>query len=81
VGESGAVVIQVHPLDAAVIETARAELAGQPDTALKLTIEPMASLPRGSCLVHTGMRLVDASLDTQLLRVGDTLRNRAYRES
>lgn len=81
VGESGAVVIQVHPLDAAVIETARAELTGQPDTALKLTIEPVTSLSRGSCLVHTGTRLVDASLDTQLLRVGDTLKNRAYRES
>ena len=81
VGESGAVVIQAHPLDAAVIEAARAELAGKPDTALKVTIEPVASLPRGSCLVHTGTRLVDASLDTQLLRLGDALRNRAYRES
>ncbi len=81
VGESGAVVIQAHPLDAAVIEMARAELAGQPDTALKLTIEPVASLPRGSCLVHTSTRLVDASLDTQLFRLGDTLRNRTYRES
>lgn len=81
VGESGAVTIQVHPLDAAVIETARADLAGRPDTALKLTIEPVASLPRGTCLVHTSTRLVDASLDTQLLRLGDALRNRASRES
>lgn len=80
-GESGAVVIQAHPLDAAVIETARAELAGQPDTAMKLTIEPVASLTRGSCLVHTSTRSVDASLDTQLLRLGDALRNRTYRES
>lgn len=81
VGEPGAVVIQAHPLDAAVIETARAELERQPDTALKLTIEPVASLPRGSCLVQTGTRLVDASLDTQLLRLGDALKNRAHRES
>jgi flagellar assembly protein FliH len=81
VGESGDVLIQVHPLDAAVIEKARAELAGEPDTALKVTIEPVASLPRGSCLVHTSTRLVDASLDTQLLRLGEALRNRAYRES
>lgn len=81
VGESGSVVIQVNPLDAVVVEAARADLAGQPDTTLKLTIEPVASLPRGSCLVHTGTRLVDASLDMQLLRLGDALRNRAYRES
>jgi len=81
VGESDAVVIQVHPIDAAAIESARTELARQPDTTLKLTIEPVASLPRGSCLVHTSTRLVDASLDMQLLRLGDTLRNRAYHES
>lgn len=81
VGESDAVTIQVHPLDAAVIEAARTELIRQSDTALKLTIEPVASLPRGSCLVHTSTRLADASLDTQLLRLGDTLRNRAIRES
>ncbi|MDH4078557.1 MAG: response regulator [Nitrospira sp.] len=81
VGKSDTLVIQVHPLDAAAIESARTELTRQPDTALKLAIEPVASLPRGSCLVHTSTRLADASLDTQLLRLGDTLRNRAYRES
>jgi flagellar assembly protein FliH len=81
VGKSDTLVIQVHPLDVAAIESARTELTRQPDTALKLAIEPVASLPRGSCLVHTSTRLADASLDTQLLRLGDTLRNRAYRES
>lgn len=81
VGESSAVVIQVHPLDAPVLEAARADMAGHPDSALKVIIEPVASLPRGSCLVHTGTRLVDASLDTQLFRLGDALRNRPYRES
>ncbi|MDH5741423.1 MAG: FliH/SctL family protein, partial [Nitrospira sp.] len=81
VREPGATVIQTHPLDAAVLETVRSELEGQQDIALTLTIEPVASLPRGSCLVHTSTRMVDASLDTQLLRVGDALRNRAHRES
>jgi flagellar assembly protein FliH len=81
VGESDAVLIQAHPLDAAVLEKARAELAGEPGTALKLTIEPVAALPRGSCLVQTAIRLADASLDTQLFRLGDVLKNRAYRES
>ncbi len=81
VREPGALMIQAHPLDAAVLEAVRAELERQRDPALMLTIEPVASLPRGSCLVHTGTRMVDASLDTQLLRLGDALRNRSHRES
>lgn len=81
VQESEGVVIQVHPADAAVLEAVRAELIGRQQVALKLTIEPVASLQRGSCLLHTATRLVDASLDTQLLRLGDVLRNRAHHES
>jgi len=81
VQESDGVVIQVHPADAVVLEAVRAELAGRQQVALKLTIEPVASLQRGSCLLHTATRLVDASLDTQLFRLGDALRNRAHHES
>jgi CheY-like chemotaxis protein len=81
VQESDGVVIQVHPADAAVLEAVRAELAGRQNIALKLTIEPVASLPRGSCVLHTATRLIDASLDTQLSRLGDALRNRAHHES
>jgi flagellar assembly protein FliH len=81
VQESDGVVIQVHPADAAVLEAVRAELTGRQQVALTLTIEPVASLQRGSCLLHTATRLVDASLDTQLLRLGDVLRNRAHHES
>lgn len=81
VQESDGVVIQVHPADAAVLEAVRAELTARHAIALKLTIEPVASLQRGSCLLHTATRLVDASLDTQLFRLGDALRNRAHHES
>ena len=81
VQESEGVLIQVHPADAAVLEAVRAELTGRQNVALKLTIEPVASLPRGSCLLHTATRLVDASLDTQLSRLGDALRDRAPHES
>ncbi len=80
VQEAGGVVIQVHPADAAVLEEVRKELAAR-NVELALTIEPVASLPRGSCLLHTATRLVDASLDTQLFRLGDALRNRAHHES
>lgn len=78
---SDSVVIQVHPADAAVLEAVRAELSARQTVALNLTIEPVASLPRGCCLLHTATRLVDASLDTQLFRLGDALRNRARHES
>ena len=81
VQESDGVVIQVHPADAAVLEAVRAELTGGQQVAVKLTIEPVASLQRGSCFLHTATRFVDASLDTQLLRLGDALRNRAHHES
>ena len=81
VQEADGVVIQVHPADVAVLESVRAELTGRQHVALKLIIEPVASLPRGSCLLHTPTRLIDASLDTQLFRLGDALRNRAHHES
>lgn len=81
VQEAAGVVIQAHPADVAVLEAVRAELTGRQHVALKLTIEPVASLPRGSCLLHTPTRLIDASLDTQLFRLGDALRNRAHHES
>jgi flagellar assembly protein FliH len=81
VRETGNVVIQVHPEDAAVLEAVRNELVEHRDVAMTINIEPVASLPRGSCLLHTATRLIDASLDTQLLRLGDALRNRAHRES
>ncbi len=81
VQESDGVVIQVHPADAAVLQEVREELAGGQHVALKLTIEPVASLQRGSCLLHTETRLIDASLDTQLFRLGDALRNRVRHES
>lgn len=80
VQESDGVVLQVHPADAVVLEAVRAELIGRQQAALTLTIEPVASLQRGSCLLHTATRFVDASLDTQLLRLGDVLRNRAQHE-
>ena len=47
---SDSVVIQVHPADAAVLEAVRAELSARRTVALNLTIEPVASLQRGSCL-------------------------------
>jgi len=81
VRESGVVVIQAHPADAPALESAQAELAALRDLALTVKVEPMASITRGSCLIHTANRVIDASLDTQLLRLGSALKNRANDES
>ena len=79
--DPGTAVVHVHPADAHVLEAARVEIAGLREIALTIKIQPVASLPRGSCLVHTATRLIDASLDTQLLRLGKALQNRSSRES
>jgi len=79
--DPGRIVIQVHPADAQILEAVRAELAGQVDLALTISVEPVASLSRGSCLVHTATRLIDASLDTQLYRLGHALKSRTHGDS
>lgn len=74
--ESGRVTIEVHPADASTLEAIRNELSQVGDLTLSLRIEPDITLPRGSCVVQTVNRVVDASLDTQLLRMGEALRAR-----
>ena len=74
--ESGVVTVRTHPSDVPILEAARPELSRDREPALVLNIEGDASLSRGSCVVHTTNRLVDASLDTQLLRLGEVLQKR-----
>ena len=74
--ESGVVTVRTHPSDVSVLEAARPELSRDRETALVLHIEGDASLSRGSCVVATTNRLVDASLDAQLLRLGEVLQKR-----
>ena len=74
--ESGVVTVRAHPSDVSVLEAARPELSRDREPALVLHIEGDPSLSRGSCVVHTTNRLVDASLDTQLLRLGEVLQKR-----
>jgi len=74
--ESGVVTVRTHPADVPVLEAARPALSRDRETALVLHIEGDASLSRGSCVVATTNRLVDASLDAQLLRLGEVLQKR-----
>ncbi|MCC6141102.1 MAG: response regulator [Nitrospira sp.] len=74
--ESGRATITVHPADAATLEALRGELSQVGDLTLVLHIESDITLSRGSCIVQTANRVVDASLDTQLFRLGEALRAR-----
>lgn len=74
--ESGRVTIEVHPADAGALEAVKGELSQVGDLTLSLHIQPNLALSRGSCIVQTVNRVVDASLDTQLVRLGDALRLR-----
>jgi len=79
--DADSVVIQAHPLDAGILEEAKTELSAQRDSSLLINVEAVPSLPRGSCLLHTSTRLVDASLETQLARLGQAVQNRGPRDS
>jgi flagellar assembly protein FliH len=74
--ESGVVRVQTHPADVAILEAARPALSRDRGPSLTLHIESDVSLPRGSCIVTTTNRLVDASLDAQLLRLGEAIQKR-----
>ena len=79
--EAGVVTVRTHPSDAPVLEAARAELCRERPMSFALHVEGDSSLSRGSCVAQSTNRLVDASLDTQLLRLGEVLQKRGRSES
>jgi FixJ family two-component response regulator len=81
VREAGIVTVRTHPSDVQVLESARAELCRDRPQDFTLHVEGDSSLSRGSCIVQTTNRLIDASLDQQLLRLGEVLQKRGRRES
>ncbi len=74
--ESGLVRVRVHPSDLAVLESARTALSQTPHGMLTLKFETDPGLSPGGCLVQAQSLLIDATLDTQLLRLGEALRKR-----
>jgi flagellar assembly protein FliH len=81
VREAGVVTVRTHPSDVQVLESARAELCSDRPPVFAMHVEGDSSLSRGSCVVQTTNRLIDASLDQQLLRLGEVLQKRGRRES
>lgn len=74
--ESGLVRIRVHPSDVPVLEASRAALSQTPHGSLTLKFESDSAVSPGGCLVQAQSLLIDATLDTQLLRLGEALRKR-----
>jgi flagellar assembly protein FliH len=81
VREAGVLTVRTHPSDVQVLESARAELCRDRPPDFTLHVEGDSSLSRGSCIVQATNRLIDASLDQQLLRLGEVLQKRGRRES
>ena len=74
--ESGLVRIRVHPSDLPLLEASRAALSQTPHGLLTLKFETDPGISPGGCLVQAQSLLIDATLDTQLLRLGEALRKR-----
>jgi flagellar assembly protein FliH len=81
VREAGVVTVRTHPSDAPVLESACAGLCRDRPPGFTVHVEGDSSLSRGSCIVQTTNRLIDASLDQQLMRLGEVLQKRGRRES
>ncbi|MDR4480385.1 MAG: response regulator [Nitrospira sp.] len=74
--ESGFVRIRVHPSDLPMLESARVALSQTPHGMLTLKFETDPGVSPGGCLVQAQSLLIDATLDSQLLRLGEALRKR-----
>lgn len=76
----GPVLVRVHPDDAPILEDAKGRLAEEVEGAALLTVLPDPAITRGGCRVETSVRLVDATLEMQLARLGAALHGRNSRD-
>ena len=79
--ERGLIRICVHPSDLPLLEAARQALTDDSQGAVSFKLEADSAVSRGGCLIHTATRMIDATLETQLLRIGEALRKRESRET
>jgi flagellar biosynthesis/type III secretory pathway protein FliH len=78
---NGAVQVRVHPRDLPALEEARTALGQDAQGPVSLTITADPSIAPGGCAVETGTRLVDATIDVQVLRLGEALKRKVRHES
>ncbi|HXF92849.1 MAG TPA: response regulator [Nitrospiraceae bacterium] len=76
VKDSPSVRVLVHPQDVPILEGAREALTAACEGAVSLVVEGDSGVPPGGCEVQTPTRLVDATLESQLIRLGEALKRR-----
>jgi flagellar biosynthesis/type III secretory pathway protein FliH len=74
VRDSREVLIRVHPEDRASIECLRAALVLLFEGPVTMKIEGDLGVARGGCVLETPTRLIDATIDAQLARLGEALK-------
>jgi DNA-binding response OmpR family regulator len=79
--ESGLVRIRVHPSDLPILESSRTALSQTPHGLMTLKFETDPGISPGGCLVQATSLLIDATLETQLLRLGEALQKRETGEA
>ncbi len=80
VRESRSVEIRVNPRDLPVLEAAREALSELFEGPVTMKLEAEASISPGGCLVETPTRLIDATIEAQLIQLGEALRRRGRHE-
>lgn len=75
VREEGAITVRIHPSAVGLVQEARSRLLEPLEATTRVHFEPDASIAPGGCVVETTQRIVDARIESQLVRIGDELRN------
>lgn len=74
--EGGLVHLRVHPRDLPTVEAVRQGLKQESERPLTFVCTADPQIAPGGCVVETSSRMIDASLDQQLLRLGEALQER-----
>jgi len=74
--EGGLVQLRVHPRDLPAVEALKESLKTESERPLAFVCTGDPQIAPGGCLVQTSSRLIDATLETQLLRLGEALQQR-----
>ncbi len=74
VKDGGPLKVLVHPADAPLLEQARDLVSASMEEGAILSIEPDPRISPGGCMVETPEKLVDARIETQLVRIGEALK-------
>ncbi len=79
--EGGVVQVTVHPVDLAPVESVRERLGKERERSVTVVCATDPEIAPGGCLVQTTSRMVDATLEMQLMRLAQAMKERGGHES